>query len=159
LVPCLSTVGRRRERRPTVATLDEIKAWRPAVLAGKDLADTFCPDSDDSAGGKFLADVRDAVVEAIEYGTFDPDSDARDNDNGEISQIADSAPDVYTYNRWQEFGDLGAYQEEPEITGEWPGDLTEAAGLALYQIAERLAYAILREWREGLEEARDMDED
>lgn len=141
-----------------MATLEEIKAWRPGMLAGTDLADCLCPDSDDSAGGKFLADVRDAVVEAIEDGTFDPADNGRDNDDGEIHSIADNAPDVYTYTRWQEFGDLGAYLEEPE-TGEWPSDLTETAGVALYQIAERLAYALLREWREGLADQDDDEED
>jgi hypothetical protein len=139
------------------ATLDEIKAWRPAVLAGSGLADCLCPDADDSAGGKFLADVRDAVVEGIEAETFDPDSDDRDNYNGEISQIADAAPDIYTHQKWSEFVDLGAYQEEPEH-GEWPDDLDKAASIALYQIAEHLVYGLLREWREGLaEQANDDD--
>lgn len=134
-----------------MATLDEIKEWTYA-LSGKDLADCGDPDSLESAGMAFLTSVRDAVVEGIEDGTFDPDSDERDDYSGEIHTIADNAPDIYTHRRWQEFVDLAAYQEEPEIDGTWPEDLTQAAGVALFQIAERLAYAILREWREGLAE-------
>lgn len=139
------------------ATLEQIKEWTYA-LSGKGLADCGSPDSLDSAGMAFLTSVRDAVVEAIEAGTFDPDDDSRDNDNGEVHQIADNAPDVYTHARWKEFVDLAAYQEDPEM-GEWPDDLTETAGVALYQIAERLVYGLLSEWREGLAEAAEEDSD
>jgi hypothetical protein len=135
---------------PTVATLTEIKEWT-YVLSSKDMADCGDPDSRESAGMEFLTSVRDAVVEGIEDGTFVSDGDgSSDNDNGAVHQIADNAPDVYTHTRWKEFVDLAAYLEEPEISDAWPEDLTEAAGVALYQIAERLVYAILREWREGL---------
>ena len=130
------------------ATLDQIKDWTYA-LSGKGLADCGSPDSLDSAGMAFLTSVRDAVVEAIENGAFDPTDDSRDNDNGEVHEIADAAPDVYTHTRWKEFVDLAAYLEEPEM-GEWPDDLTDMAGVALYQIAERLVYGLLSEWREGL---------
>jgi len=141
-----------------VATLEEIKGWRPAVLAGSDLADCLCPDADDSAGGKFLADVRDKVVKLIEDGVLDPESDHRDNYDGEISTIADNAPDVYTHTKWSEFVDLGAYHEEPEFDDDWGTDLDKAASMALYQIAERLAYALIREWRDGLEQEAEDDD-
>lgn len=140
-----------------MATLAEIKEWTYA-LSSKDMADCGDPDSRESEGMEFLTSVRDSVVEGIEDGTFVPEDDGRDDDNGAVHQIADNAPDVYTHKRWQEFVDLQAYQEEPEMTDEWPEDLTDAAGVALYQIAERLVYAILREWREGLADD-DQEED
>lgn len=139
------------------ATLDEIKSWTFA-LSGKDLADCMSPDSLESPGMGFLTSVRDATVELIESGNLDPEDDSHDNDNGEIHEIADAAPSVYTYTLWAEFADLGAYQEEPEY-GEWPDDLNKVAGVALYQIAERLAHAIIREWREGLAEATGAEDE
>jgi hypothetical protein len=102
------------------------------------MADCFTPDSLESAGAVFLTGVRDAAVEAWprvrEAGGTEDRGDV-------LSEIADDAPDVYDHTRWQEFVDLGAYHEEPE-EGEWPKDLTKAAGVALYQIAYRLADAI-----------------
>jgi hypothetical protein len=106
----------------------------------------------------FLTSVRDSTVEAIEDGTFVPEGEGSDDDNGAVHQIADNAPDVYTHTRWKEFVDLAAYLEEPEISDAWPEDLTEAAGVALFQIAERLVYALLREWRDGLEQAAEDDD-
>jgi hypothetical protein len=137
-----------------VATLEEIKEWT-YMLSTKDMADCGDPDSHESAGMGFLTSVRDAVVEGIEDGTFVPDGEGRDDDNGAVHVIADNAPDVSTHTRWREFVDLAAYFEEPEISDAWPEDLTEAAGVALFQIAERLVYAILREWREGLADEDD----
>jgi len=98
------------------------------------LADCASPDSMTSPGAAFLESVRDAVADTIE-----PDGTLRDDSRHEI---ADGAPDVYTVTRWAEFVDLAAYQEEPDC-GEWPSDLTDAAGVALYQIAARLISAIL----------------
>ena len=116
-------------------------------------ADCLEPDSDTSPGAQFLADVRDAMVEAIESNELDEDDDASDL----IREIADQAPDVYTHPRWKEFTDLGAWQEEPE-SGDWPEDLTDTAGVALYQIAERLCHSLLAEWRED-QEPEDGDDD
>lgn len=95
-----------------------------------------------SAGAAFLADVRDAVVEAIRDGSITPDD--RD-DRGQILEIADGAPSVYTHARWQQFVDLAAYQEDPEHS-DWPDSLTDAAGIALYQVAERLCNALVDAW-------------
>lgn len=119
-------------------------------LAG--MAGCGTPDSSESAGARLLAGVRDAVVEAAEAGRLGAESaeDAIDVAHG----IADAAPDVYTHTRWQEFLDLCAYQEEPEIDGEWPANLTDAAAVALYQIARRLAEALLTE----LDDEDDEDE-
>lgn len=139
-----------------MATLEEIKEWTYA-LSGKDMADCGDPDSCESAGMDFLTSVRNATVEGIEDGTFDPADGDRDNYDGEVHTIADNAPSIYTHTKWRQFVDLCAYQEEPE-SGEWGSDLDNAASVALYQIAERLVYAILQEWREGLEQAVEDDE-
>lgn len=98
-----------------------------------------------SPGAELLSDVRDCVVEAIRDGSITVDD--RD-DRGQLSEIADRAPSIYTYARWREFVDLGAWQEESEF-GDWPDDLTETAGIALYQIAMRLCQALVDEWIEA----------
>jgi hypothetical protein len=135
-------------------TLAEIKDasldWLPSP------AGCMSPDSHESAGAQFLTGVRDAVTEAWEAERFDRDSDHCDGDV--VSEIADSAPPIYTHTRWQAFVDLGAYREEPEATDEWPADLTEAAGVALYQIAERLAYVLVQQLREAIAEDAENDE-
>lgn len=100
-----------------------------------------------SPGAKFLSDVRDAVVEGIRCGNI-TDDDSWD-DRGIAHEIADNAPDVYTYGRWREFTDLAAWQEENELGEGWGDDLTQAAGVALYQIADRLVHALVEAWREA----------
>ena len=128
-----------------------IEDYSAFELASK--AESYTPDSLDSAGAKFLTSVRDSVVEAINSGTIALDDSADNSDT--THEIADGAPDVYTHTRWVEFVDLGAYREEPE-TGEWPSDLFDLAGAALYQIAERLIYALIQE---SISEALDARED
>lgn len=94
------------------------------------------PDTADSAGSRFLFSVRDAVADAI-------DNDEMDEDTAH--EIADSAPDVYTHQRWLEFVDLAAYQEDVSEYGPTDDDLTRLAGVALYAIAERLVAALVEE--------------
>lgn len=107
-----------------------------------ELAKSGQPDSRDSAGAVFLERVRDEVVEAFEAGRIGPEGS---EDVGDVAhEIADDAPSVYTAHRWQQFVDLAAYQEEPELD-EWPKDLTDAAAVALYQIAYRLVVALVNE--------------
>jgi hypothetical protein len=116
--------------------LKELTVWQLARMA-----DTADPDALDSAGAKFLVHVRDAYVEHVEYKgeDFDPSEDIGDT----AHEIADGAPDVYTSTRWAEFVDLAAYQEDvSELMPEAGDDLTGAAGVALYIIAERLIYAL-----------------
>ncbi len=64
--------------------------------------------------------------------------------------MADGAVPVYTGERWAVFADLAAYNEDPGDIGGWPADLTDAAGVALYVIAERLALALVESWGEEL---------
>jgi hypothetical protein len=83
----------------------------------------------------FLTNVRDRAFE-------DFDNIQRGYDRSDVAHtIAMGAPDAYTTTRWAEFVDLAAYQEELE-DGNWPTNLTDAAELALTQIAERLVYAV-----------------
>ena len=129
-----------------MATLDEIEALSVAELAG--MADCAVPNPDlGSAGDTFLinvtADFIDRAREAVESGDAD-DPNAQWWD-GVRHETADNAPNVYTATRWREFGDLAAWMEEPDA-GEWPSDLTEMAGVALYQIADRLFGALAEMW-------------
>jgi hypothetical protein len=116
-----------------------------------DVADCVAPDTLESAGAEFLVSVRDAAVEAWERVR---EAGGTEHRGDVLHEIADAAPDTYTRQRWLEFVDLGAYIEEPEL-GEWPKDLTDAAGVALYQIAYRLADAVFTE----LEQESDADSD
>lgn len=101
-----------------------------------------------SPGAVMLASVRDSVVEAIRGGQITPENYGSYGMDV-MAEIADGAPDVYTHGRWLEFVDLAAYQEEPDAVGEWPDSLTDAAGIALYQIAERLCVALVDAWIEA----------
>lgn len=98
------------------------------------LADCLDPDSADSPGGKFLADVADAYRDAADEGWYDADDGPH--------EIADSAVPVYTHNRWLTFADLGAYQEDTTELGADASDLTQCAAVALYMIADRLVRAL-----------------
>lgn len=108
-----------------------------------------------SPGAKFLRSVADDLAERIayiiEYGDMDPrDVDLERELEDEVHEVADGAVPVYTAARWAVFADLGAYNEDPGDIGGWPADLTDAAGAALYMIAERLAAALVEKWGEEL---------
>lgn len=125
--------------------IEEMKGLSAYELSS--FADCGSPDSLESAGAKMLVSVRNSVVEAIVGGGVRLDDL---NNWGQLSEIADNAPDTYTHQRWLQFVDLCAYNEEPECD-EWTGDLTQIAGQALYQIADRLAHALAEDWRDGWE--------
>jgi hypothetical protein len=63
---------------------------------------------------------------------------------------------IYTHERWQVFVDLQAYQEDVSEYGD-ADDLTNAAGVALYMIAERLVHALATELSDALD--ADADEE
>lgn len=111
------------------------------------MADCGTPDGQSSAGAVFLDSTRDATVEAIGYasedGVFNRDTF---EDNGGVHELADGAPDIYTHTRWAEFVDLAAWQEDTSDYGP-SEDLTQAAGVALYVIADRLVRALLDEYQ------------
>lgn len=98
------------------------------------------PDSPTSPGAKWLEDVQFATREAIDYakGEFSDD---------DVFELADSLVPIYTYERWQVFVDLAAWQEDVDdlYIGDRDNDLTTIAGIALYQIASRLILAICKE--------------
>lgn len=111
----------------------ERSVWALAWMAG--CAD---PDTVESPGAGFLRRVEAAVGEWIdEGGEVSTDSDR-------VHEIADDAPDVYTYPRWLQFVDLGAWDEDVEEITEH-GDMTGRAGIALYMIATRLVIELVSE--------------
>ena len=139
-------------------TLADIRDWTVYRLANE--ADAGSSDFDvDGAGARFLASVRDDVLDRVEYATADADADdlgsaVESLREDAVSEIADAAPDVYNFTRWSEFVDLAAWQEDISEHGE-SEDLTSAAGVALYMIAERLAVAVLDTITEALTDAED----
>lgn len=100
------------------------------------LAECASPDSEESAGARFLSSVQDAMNEQRAYsadGVVDDDT---------VTEVADGAPDVYTHRMWAEFVDLCAYQEDPTELGVDESDMEQAARVCLYMIATRLAVAL-----------------
>lgn len=140
-------------RRSPVRGIRALTSLNPYDLAS--MADCAAPSQGASrrrrtwsAGARFLSAVRDGVVGSIRDGQITPDNhDSYGRDV--VAEIADGAPDVYTHARWLQFVDLAAYQEESDAVGEWPDDLTDVAGIALYQIAERLCVALVDAWIEA----------
>lgn len=137
-----------------------------AGCAAPPAADTDSPVRD-HAGAQFLSGVRDAVWDLLsDLDTddlmrlaADPSDVGWVDDDGRVHEIADGAPSVYTYRRWAQFVDLAAFTEDTtDLAGE-NADVTSLAGIALYQIAERLAYALLTEAAEALAGELDDDED
>jgi hypothetical protein len=120
-------------------TLAAIRDYSPHALSGRDLADCGSPDTHESAGALLLTQTRDAFLRFIDSNPEATGEDIRDD----VSAITGDMVSVYTHERWQEFVDLAAYQEECEF-GEWPADLSDAAGLALYQILDRMVSALAR---------------
>ena len=120
-----------------VSTIKELNAFHLSSMA-----DCAKPDSLTSAGACFLLSVRSGIIELVEDLEELPDDVQELDDDGSVHQIADNAPDVLTYRRWMEFCDLAAWQEDP-TDFRLAGDMTEQAGVCLYVIADRLAWALL----------------
>ena len=108
-------------------------AYQLANLAG-----VISPDSLESQGALFLLSIAEDYTDRYYEGSMDEDT---------VYEIADNAVPIYTHERWEVFVDLAAYTEE-DPTGFEPGDLTSAAGIALYMIAERLVQALMDEREE-----------
>lgn len=118
----------------------------PNVWQLASLAQCLEPDSSGSPGADFLVTVRDALQQQIENAGTTGDR-ARDFDI--LHEIVDGCVPVYTHELWKVFVDLGAYNEMIDYHAEW-GDMTRCATAALYQIGERLAYALWGDRSEGL---------
>lgn len=149
----------------TPPTFRDLTTWHLA-----DLADCGSPDRPDgigcappadlstvnpSPGAQFLRSVADDLAERIAYIFEVGDLDPRAADLGleleeEVHEVADGAVPVYTGERWAVFADLAAYNEDPDDIGGWPADLNDAAGMALYMIADRLARALVDAWADEL---------
>lgn len=118
-----------------IDTLAQIRDHSAYALSDRGLADCASPNSRESAGALLLTRTRDAFLEFVES---NPDATADDIRN-DIRTITADMVSIYPHERWQQFIDLAAYQEESEI-GQWPSDLTETASAALYQIIDRMVY-------------------
>lgn len=140
----------------TLTDVRSLTAYSLATHAG-----CGTPDTSTSEGAQMLSRVRDDVIELVEsYRDSNPDapwSDLADagkvDYSGEVSTISDGGPSVYTYTMWQQFVDLAAYQEDPTELGSDGSDMAQAAGLCLYIIADRLAWALLSELSEQDDDA------
>jgi hypothetical protein len=121
-----------------------MRNYHPYELAS--LAGCERPDGSFSVGGVFLTHVAAEVAKAIDYCPSDA--------NGEASyEAVDSAIPAAEPVLWLTFVDLAAYQEDDE-SGRMEeavrsGDLTQVARVALVQIGERLARALIEEARAG----------
>ena len=120
-----------------IEALSELTAYNLASMA-----DCGSPDSPESVGAMLLVHVRDAVVEYLEG--HDAGQYNEDERDAYAHEIPDGAPSVYTHERWAEFVDLAAYNEDPTEYGA-PDDMNQAAAVCLYIIAERLFWALLAE--------------
>jgi hypothetical protein len=125
----------------------------PFLLAT--LADCYSPDAADSPGAKFLTSVARDVAERFDDPDLSPEEQAGIIGNlreDGAHEIADGAVPIYTHDRWLTFVDLGAYNEDVTELGATADDLTGAAGVALYMIAERLVRALAEELSDALNE-------
>ena len=137
-----------------VTTDFAVNEWTAYRLANE--ADCQSPDSQESAGARFLTSIRDQIVDGWEYNDGQLDADGCDS---LITETADNAPDVYTYTMWQEFVDLCAYQEDPTELGFDGSDMDQGARICLYMIAERCARAVMDALVSEAEEASEESDD
>ncbi len=119
------------------------------------MAECGTPESSVSPGADFLrhvqTDVQERVEWEIEQNHAETIEEACDSlrDNGGLSEIADSAVPIYTHTLWATFVDLAAYQEDPSELGADSPDMQQSAGICLYLIAERLAYALAEDMKDN----------
>ena len=128
----------------------ELTAYR---LANE--ADVTGPDSPTSLGAEFLLRVAEAVAENLDY---NPEVTAAEWAEDGAHEVADGCVPVYTHERWQTFVDLAAYTEDVSEYGGFEDDMTSAAGVALYMVADRLARQLSEMVDEAREDAADEDQ-
>lgn len=145
----------------TITTLDSVREMNHYGLANS-IADVSGPDSDTSPGARFLLRVRDAIVEALEWKVENDDPDLahaarvlRDDSH----ELADAAVPVYTYDRWQTFTDLGAWQVDVSEYAGGGEDMTTLAGIALYEVARQLVDEVCERVETQWAELEDAGED
>lgn len=115
------------------------------------LAGVSMPDNHDSPGARFLLGVQDAVNESITW-TLEHGEELVDQEDT-AHEIADNAVPIYTYEKWQTFVDLAAWQEDPTDLGYDGSNMDKAADVCLYVIAERLALVLFEEVANAEEES------
>ena len=130
---------------------DELNALSAYALAR--LADCNDPDTLESDGAEFLKSIRDDVVETFENDNWSADTYAT------AWGIADGCLPVMTHEIAKTFTDLCAYNEDvsdmvPGVTGD--NAIIKLMQVALCRIGERLAGALLEEYRHTLEELEEV---
>lgn len=101
-------------------------------------ADCADPETLESPGAEWLHSVAASVDEIVAI-----KRDGSDYWQDSVAETADMLVPIYNHRRWQVFVDLAAWQEDISDYGGVEGDMTAAAGVALYAIAERLLYALV----------------
>lgn len=115
------------------------------------MADCAGPDTNTSPGAHWLEVVATDALDMIAERAGEDIEDQHDR----IHEMADGLVPVYTYEKWQVFTDLAAWQEDVTEYGEIT-DMEQGAGIALFMIAERLIRAIIEDRKDA---ADDDDED
>lgn len=125
-----------------VGALDQIKGYSAYHLAER--AACGAPGHKESAGALLLRSLRDEFVEMVEPNPEIMPDDVRE---AGVDQFTEGMVSIDEYEKWRQFVDLSAWREKPK-SGQWPTDLDAAATTALYQILDRLTYALIGEWEE-----------
>jgi hypothetical protein len=127
--------------------LDEVTAMNAYQLGA--LIDVS-PENDE--GKAFLLGIRDAVIEATtEYDPEDWVREIVEDYAGRASEIADGAPSVYTWRKWQQFIGVAGWQEDitdygmSHDTDGYAGAMDAGASVALFAMARRLVSALAEE--------------
>jgi len=122
--------GACRQSLDTIEKKRSREVWQLARLAGVHEPDRSSP------GANFLRQVERAFEDlSRELGSSVLDED-------ELLVLADDCVPVYTYERWQVFVDLCAWEVDISDYGYDADNMTTLAGIALYNVAESLLYAL-----------------
>ena len=133
----------------------------PTVWHLARLADCADPDSPASPGARFLVHVAEAVNEAVrwehsENGLTMAEAVAYIAEDGR-HEIADGAVPIPTRDLWAVFVDLGAYDVDFSEFGGMPATMDDAARMALYDFADRLALAYCQDLADDIADTDDED--
>ena len=134
----------------TIDMTNNLSTFRLSLKAGVE-----SPDAVDSPGAQFLASVRDALVEWVEYARdiYDVQSLPETAQYDALEEVDATVP-VYTHSLWQTFTDLAAYDDES--AGEFDGGtMTETVSYVLARIAERLFVVLAEEYVSAYVAAQD----
>lgn len=127
-------------------TIAEIRGYNGHQLAN--IADSY---ADNDEAKSFFWSIRDSVLEAAHYfAAEDWNRQMVEDYSGDAAEIADNAPSVYTWAKWQQFVGTSAFREDPTELGFNGSDMGEGAGICLYIIAQRLVYALAQEIQESI---------